>query len=460
MVKGLQSDIFRLVEADVIKNHMEGPNSFPDLLSTWEREGLVKITQTAIRFLFTGSQISLEHCGSDDVMKKHQGIPKHVRVFDEATQIAERRIRWLRAWVSMPEDMKDALPDQLRGTYPHLSDEQLREFFPRIYYITNPIGISAGYFRRNFVKAMPRLSIVRAPDNDGGHLRQYIPAKVEDNPSEDAEAVRRRVSGLGDEAMSDALLNENWDAPTGDFFKEFREEIHVIPDLIPPEHWTKWRSFDWGHTEPFAVLWLAVSDGEEFLDQLGRRRWLRKGAVVVYREWYGCKPEAPSEGLGLSNVEIAQGIVKRTHEKPGFSTWLTVTDSLPFQARGGVLMADEFRDNGVALIRGNTARMIGWKHVKDYLIGVDDYPMLGICESCVYLRDYLPALQRHKANPEDAVESGEATHSTDTLRLGLMVRPSIRTAPVAQQSKPGSITPETIIKRLEQGNNASGLSRR
>lgn len=417
---------------------MEGTHSFPALLSSWVKDGFCKINQTEIKFE-NGSQISLEHCADERILSKHQGIERHVRVFEEAAQIKERYIRWLRAWVTMSEDMLARVPDKWKG------------MFPRIIYTSNPIGVSAGYFRREFVKARPREAIERVSDLEGGFLRQYIPARVEDNPSEDADRTRARVSGIADEATADALLNENWDAPVGDFIREFREQVNgrpynVVPDFMPPPHWLKFRAFDWGSAEPFCVLWFAISDGENFTDHLGRERWFRRGCVCVYREWYGNNPAKPAEGCGLTNKEIAAGILARTTE---ITTNVTVTDSLPFQNRGAELMADEFAKAGVPLTLGATERIAGWKRVKDHFTGIDGFPMLVICESCTNLRDYVPALQRHKTKMEDAVEDGEATHACDTLRLGVMTRPRVKDAPRADDAPVNTATPtfEHLMKK-------------
>ena len=314
----------------------------------------------------------------------------------------------------MTEPHREIAAKELEKVFPKMSYQDRFNYFPQIIYATNPIGASAGYFRRNFVKAATRFSVFDAPLDDGGMKRVYIPFLVKDNPFEDEQRVRSRISGLGDEAMTDALLNENWDAPVGDFIREYDEKRHVTPDFSPPAHWIKFRGFDWGHDEPFCVYWCAVSDGEDFIDDQGRKRWFRRGARVIYREWYGCLEDDSSKGIGLPNKEIAQGIVQRTIEP---SSGITLTDSLPFQTRGGELMADEFFRYGCPLTRGNTNREVGWKRLKDLLIGIDGDPLFVITQSCRYLREYLPALQRHKSKVNDAVEDGEATHACDVARL-------------------------------------------
>ena len=120
---------------------------------------------------------------------------------------------------------------------------------------------------------------------------------------------------------------------------------------------------------------------------------------------------------------------------------MTITDSLPFQDRGmgekdkKLKIADIFKEHGVPLTKGNTARVHGWKLMRDRLIGqkmsADWYvPMIYFTESCIKSRDYIPALQRHKTKPEDAVESGEATHICDIVRYACAAMPPIQDKPV------------------------------
>lgn len=440
-IPNLQCKVFRRYYDDVIENHMQGPSSFRIMLAPFVQQGLVKITETEIRWS-NGSLISLDHLDSDDALEKHQGNESHVLVFEECCQILEHRMRFLRAWCTMSNEMKGRLPERYKGR------------FPRILYTGNPIGVSAPYFRRNFVKAAPESDIWHAPDDEGGFLRQYIEAKVEDNPSEDAAAVRRRVSGMGDEAASDALLNANWDAQIGDYFPQYDEKRHVTPDFYPPEHWFKFRTFDWGSAEPACCYWWAVSDGVEFFDDKARRRWFPAGALVAYREWYICNKTDPAKGTQMRNEDIAGGIVLRTPEK---TSGLTITDSKPFQDVGmskaskKYKIADVFAEAGCPLTLGNLGRVNGWAQLRDRLIGRDGFPLIFFTEGCKYLRDYLPALGRSDTNPEDAASDGEATHSCDCARYAATTRPLVTERKILQPpSFERTITPQAILSHLNQ----------
>lgn len=408
-IPGLQCDIFRLNFDDVIANHMQGDNSFPILLSVAAKEGLVTLNKTEIRF-YNNSLISLEHASNvAKVMQKHQGIAKQVRVFEESTQISSELIKWLTGWVSMPEEMRKRIPPEWEGR------------FPKIIHSTNPVGLSAPYYRREYIQGKEPYEIYQF----GPWKRQYIPALVEDNPSENAERTRKRIESMGDLALADALLNANWNALVGDFFPEWNPGRHVIDDFTPPDHWFRFRTMDLGYAEPTAVYWFAVSDGEPFKDQEGRERWYPRGAFIIYKEWYVCDANDPTKGLRLSNEDIAKGIIERSEFN--HINLVTLTDSLAFQYRGGEGIDRIFAKYGVPLTLGDTSRVQGWAQMRSRLIGKEVFlneklPFLYLCRNCKYAIDYIPALPRHpsESKKEDAAEHGEATHSNDAIRIGCM----------------------------------------
>ena len=455
-IPGLQCFIYRKYYDDVLQNHMESPDGFRATLAEYQKKGLVKITENQVRWVRTGSLITLSHCSTDDAVEKSQGVPKHVLVLEEVCQILERHIRFLRAWVSMPVEMQQKLPREFLMPRAYWRDPVKPEYtLPKIIETGNPIGVSMGYFRRNFVKAAKQGECFRAPDDEGGFLRQYIEARVDDNPSEDKQLVVARVAGLGDSSMTDALINANWDAPIGDFFPQYNDKIHAVPNFKPPSHWFKFITFDWGMSDPFAVLWWAVSDGEEFKDQEGKTRWFPRGSLVAYREWYGCDRKDSSKGIEMRNADIANGIKDRTEEA---TSGFILTDSKPFQDVGmgekceKYKISDVFAENGVVLTKANTARVTGWAQVRDRLIGKDKWPLIYFCYCCKFAREYLPALERKQDNHEDAVDEGEATHICDCIRYAASSRPLTKDMKKEASADPkfGHImTPALALKRLK-----------
>lgn len=427
-IPGLLTDIFRVNFDDVIRNYMEGETSFPVLLHDWEKAGLCKINQTEIVF-WNNSRISLEHCADDKVMQKHQGVARHVRTLEESAQILERRVRALSGWVTMSAEMLSRVPEKWAGQ------------FPKILHSTNPIGPSASFYRKNFVKFAKPMTVF-----DGGPLgtRQYIPFYTDDNPSEDFEATQRRVKeAFPDEAIHKALLNgksgESWDTLVGEYFPEFDEDKHVVHDFTPPAYWFRYRTMDLGYAEPFAVYWCCVADGETFRDSLGRERWFPRGSLIFYREWYGCDSSDSARGLRMRNEDIAAGIYARSDV--GEQRVVTLTDSLPFQDRGGAFVPKVFADNQVPIVQGDTSRVIGWNQMRARLIGKEFHgvkaPLVYFTESCTYARDYIPQLTRHpsESKKEDAQEHGEPTHCCDAIRLACMAHTVIKDAITPTQSR-------------------------
>ena len=429
LIPGLQCDIFRLHEDDVIGSYMRGDFSFPVLLNQWVKDKLVTLNQTEVKF-WNGSYISLEHCSTDGAMSKHQGIPKHIRAFEEAGQIPERRMKWLTGWVILNNDLRDKLPPEWRDR------------LPKIFFLSNPLGPSKPYLRKHFVKARPKFAIEQV----GAWKLQYIPFRVEDNPSEDAETTRLRVADATDEATARALLNEDWDAQTGNYFSMWDSDRHVCKEFVVPDFWLRFRVFDYGSYEPWACLWFCVSPGVSIHEGTPHERYLPRGCLVCYREWYGCKAEHPKDEkdklvtnlapLDWSNKDMAEGIVERTEER--FDGQPTFTDKFPFNNLGGRTIAKEFKDAGIDLTLGDTDRKNGWAQMASKLVGErliagseERWPTLVFFECCKYCQDYIPMIER---NPDegrmwDAQEDGEATHICDCVRLASMANKMVYDAP-------------------------------
>lgn len=427
-IPGLQCVLIRKKFADIESNHVEGRSGFRALLQAIVDAGEANITQDGVWFK-NGSNIFFQHCQDERQFDSAQGVERHVLVVDEATQISERLLRFFRTWCRMDLEMQASLPDQWKGK------------FPRIIYTANPIGTSVGFFRRNFVKAREPLEIERVQ----GFLRQYIPSRVEDNLSADLEAFEGRMEGIGDAAIATALREGDWDAPTGDFYPEWNEDRHVIPDFTPPEHWYRFAVHDWGTRDPALFRWYAVSPGELVgfpgFDERGepyKARYIPRGCLVAYREWYICADDDQSQGRRMRNEDMRDGFLDRTEVK--FRRQPVLSDNLPFQDRGGETIAQiyENKGQGINLIQGDTSRIPGWAQLRSRLIGIQPdtnnpfrYAMMLWVKSCKASRDYMPALPRHpsESKREDAAESGEATHSCDVDRLAAMAHKVIRDAP-------------------------------
>jgi len=438
-IPGLQCVLIRKKFADILSNHVEGRTGFKALLRPWIEAGEVTVTKLGIRFN-NGSNIDFQHCQDERQFDSAQGVERHVVVIDEATQIGERLIRFFRTWCRMTTEMQATLPPEWQGK------------FPRLLYTANPIGASVGFFRRQFIS--PRRALEIEPVH--GFKRQYIPSKVTDNLSADLGAFEGRMEGIGDAAIAHALREGDWESPTGDFFPEWDEDRHVIPNFTPGEHWFRFAVYDWGTRDPACFRWYAVSPGE-----MVANRWIPRGCLVAYREWYICADDDQSVGRRLRNEDMRDGYLART--EPEFQRQPVLTDSLPFQDRGGETIADVFwnKGAGVKLTEADTSRVPGWSQLRARLRGEQPdsnnpfrYAMMLWCECCRAARDYIPALTRHPSEnkKEDAQEHGEATHSCDVDRMAAMAHRVIRDAPEPDDAiikkEIESITKRPTMKRI------------
>lgn len=248
----------------------------------------------------------------------------------------------------------------------------------------------------------------------------FIPSFLHNNRYLGTDYVAN-LQMVGSPQLVEAWLTGNWDITAGAMFPMADERKHFIPQFEIPSHWYKFRAFDWGSGAPFAVIWIAVSDGSI--------HGIPRGALVVYREWYGASKLDPTVGLGMSNIAMAQGIKERSPRNEIIQG--TVTDKKPFQADGGKTIAEDFRDEGVRLTEGDTgpgSRIQGWAQIRSRLIGINDVPYLFITRNCPHMWRTLTELQVDPDNLEDADTEGE-DHLPDALSLGCKARPLVKDEP-------------------------------
>lgn len=293
----------------------------------------------------------------------------------------------------------------------------------------NPGGPGHQWIKARFIDASPPRVPFRRKLPDGGvakHRSVFIPSRVTDNQlllERDPDYVDR-LRLVGSAELVRAWLDGDWNVIAGAFFPELGP-AHIIAPCQLPAHWLRFRAMDWGSASPFAVLWLAVSDGE--LPQFPR------GALIVTREWYGAS--APNVGLKLTAEQVAAGIVERDagDVRP---TW-GVIDPAAFAMDGGPSIAERMAKAGVAWRPADNRRvgsrgaMGGWDQVRQRLRGDGHRPMLYVFDTCRDLIRTLAGLQHDDKRPEDVDTDGE-DHAPDALRYGCMARPMVRDLPALE----------------------------
>lgn len=283
--------------------------------------------------------------------------------------------------------------------------------------------------------------------------RVFIPSKIADNAllyKNDPYYIAR-LRQAGSESLVRAWLEGNWDLVDGAFFDCWDENKHVLSarEWLPriPPYALKFRAFDWGYARPFSAGWYVVSDGQ----------WgLPEGAILKYREWYGCSG-VPNEGLKLTADVVAEGVIaKETHpHEPSLDDAVAygVADPSIFIRNGGPSIAETMAGRGCLWRRADNKRVPGWAEVRRRLVGEVGRPMLYFLDSCDDSIRTLPILQVDATDPEDLDTEGE-DHAADELRYACMGRPWVEYAPEEETETfprlPNELTINELIEMSRQ----------
>ncbi len=267
--------------------------------------------------------------------------------------------------------------------------------------------------------------------------RIFIPSRVTDNKFLGSDYVANLFQ-VGNEALVRAWLAGDWSVVEGAFFDCWSPKLIVRPFKIP-EDWTRFRSGDWGSARPFSFDWWAVARDDY---QVEDGRIIPKGAMICYRQWYGCADPLRSPNVGLKMV--AEDVGKEIlHLEHGESIAYGVLDPAAFAEDGGPSIAERiYRGSGakVSFRRADNARvasrgaMGGWDQMRARMIGEDGRPMLYFFETCRDSIRTIPALQHDKNRAED-VDSDMEDHAGDSVRYACMSRPYSRRIEQPRNSK-------------------------
>jgi hypothetical protein len=298
-------------------------------------------------------------------------------------------------------------------------------------------------------------------DDDTSITRVYIPARIQDNPAlllADPSYIDK-LRGVGSPQLVKAWLEGDWSIVEGAFFPEFDKARHVIAPFKIPSHWMKFRSMDWGSAKPFSVGWWAVV--QETCVQGGVV--LPRGALIRYREWYGCEPRKADVGLKMTAEQVARGIVLRemggVTEDPGDHPGRAlegqaqatsvrekieygIIDPAAFAVVSGPSIGETLARHGCVFRRADTQRvshdkrMGGWDQLRARLVGdVEGRAMIFFFSHCHAVLRTLPIMQHDEHNLEDLDTSSE-DHAVDEVRYACMSRPYVRSVETVQSSSP------------------------
>jgi len=407
-VPGIQVYLFRRKSPDLIKNHVDGPTGFEAMLADTVKSGGAKINRSDNTISFpNGSKIFLCHCQHEKDKINYQGAEIHLLLIDELTHFTETIYRYLRARV------------RLGGL--KVPDEH-KDMFPRIVSGSNPGGVGHNWVKLTFVDIAPPLKVIRTEKSEGRMLRQYIPARLDDNPALAANDpdYGDRLEGLGNPELVKAMRDGDWNIVAGGMFDDlWRTDVHVIEPFEIPSSWRVDRGFDWGSSKPFSVCWFAESDGTPAKLKDETERHFARGTIFQIAEWYGWNGSA-NTGCKMLAVDIAKGIKNREKELP-MKIFPGPADSAIYATENGVCIAEDMESEDIEWTPADKSpgsRINGWERMREHFKGaLNPLENRGffVFSNCIHTIRTVPTLPRHETKTDD-VDTDSEDHIADTLR--------------------------------------------
>jgi len=403
-----------LVRANEFSRRMEYPGTtgtiirknYPELLSNHIRKFFIEYPETRAWYRASektiyypnGSLTEFNYLQYTNDVYHFQGIEFDDITLDEATQHEEEVFKILKTSLRSDPAVIARNP----------------KFKSKFLLTGNPGGIGHGWVKRLFVDR-------KFDPNETPAQYTFIPALIYDNPifiKANPEYLKN-LQDLPDD-LRRAYLDGDWDVFIGQFFQDFRRDVHGVEPFAIDANWGKLFAVDWGYSpHPCHVGWYATD---------------YDGTIYKYRE---------AEFLETSPADVGERIRELSAGDKGLRFGVGDTQMWevnPFRKTGG----DEFySDKSIALqinaelgksnllmLKANKARVTGWANLRSLLkwdgkIGDNGKrkifrpPKYFIFNTCKATLAAYPAQIHSKLNPEDMLKQ-DGDDACDTDRYAIM----------------------------------------
>lgn len=238
-----------------------------------------------------------------------------------------------------------------------------------------------------------------------------------------------------DPQMYEMLAEGKFVKPAGTFFKEFSHGVHVVEPFPLPDHWNRYRVFDYG-MDMLACYWVAVDN---------------YGSCYFYKELY--EPDLTVSQAADRIKELTNEPIQVTYAPP---------DMWNRRQETGKSAADIYQENGIRLTRADNNRVQGWINMKEWLKPYsakdeqtgEEYTTakLKVFSNCANLIRVLPLVQRSPNDPNDIEDKNhEWSHALDACRyyLTMRTRPSLSLDQLEERKKKAKRTNRSSLNFIK-----------
>lgn len=399
-VPGFQMFLFRRTRPDLYLSHYVGKNNFNEMLADMIKAGQCKVANLEIKFA-NGSKIHGCHCEHEKDVYNYKSVEMHGRILEETTEFTPFQIQYLGTRARFPKDLLENIPEWLlpklpMALYPTNFDDQggSKEFLCQLFNVYENWNSPNRY-------NPTKIWTAGASETSAGKTRQYIPALLDDNPSIDKRAYTASLMELKHPEMVRSLLEGDPTVQMGSLWPELSREKNVLKEHIdPPNYYTQLYAHDWGSSAPAATVYACVI-GDEGLGPMPR------GSIYIYKYQLIARDKDRAKGLGWSNKQIAESMyrIEPQHNQA------YLTDSLPFQARGGVPMFEEYAECGIHLHKADvSSKEVSTQAVRSLIVGRAGVTDLYISPECdevfrtmSLMRPHPNKMEKPADHPEDHI---------------------------------------------------------
>lgn len=425
-IPGLQVYLFRRTYPDLIANHMNGYMALPEMMAPFIAAGQASIVDGEVRWS-NGSKIHLCHCQHEKDVFKYQGAEIHVLLIDELTHFTEYQYRFLRNRVRI-----GGLPVPAHW----------RHKVPMIVNGANPGGVGHAWVKRAFIDMAAPYAIRQMDDAEGGMKRQYIPAKLNDNPTltQNDPGYIKRLAGLGSPDLVRAMKEGDWNIVAGAAFENLSRDVHGIRPFAIPEHWTKFTSMDWGSSKPYSIGWYCVTGESVFLKAKDGYpdKMIGKGSIIRYKELYGWDG-APDVGCREESWQVADKLCDLETETMNYR----IADSAMWAEHDGPSIAERFmqqlkkNDNECYVMeKSRKDRAANYQEMRNRLT-LSDGENAGfyVTDNCLHFWRIMPDLQLDERQPEKGPDTAQEDHVWDEVSYAVASRPIVMERDIYLENK-------------------------